>query len=92
MRHLSYLGEEKEELGLKGYNDAIESHNYKQRVWAEKAKDVDEAYGSLVVEPTGVSSWDAAAQTMATEWKKEYTELYNNKDSYDPEEYAQKIR
>ena len=90
MRHLSYLGEEGA-AGVEGYNDAIESHNYKQRVWAEKAKDVDEAYGSLVVEPTGVSSWDAAAQTMATEWKKEYTELYNNKDSYDPEEYAQKI-
>ena len=90
MRHLSYLGEEGQ-AGVEGYNDAIESHNYKQRVWAEKAKDVDDAYGKLTVEPTGVSSWDAAAQTMAMEWKKEYTDLYNNKDSYEPEEYAQRL-
>ena len=87
---LSYLGEEGA-AAAEGYNAAIEEHNYDQRVWAEKAKDVDDAYGKLSVEPTGVSSWDTAAQNMAMEWKNEFTELYNNKDSYSYEEYANKL-
>ena len=86
----SYLGEEGAAAD-EGYNRAIEQHNYKQRVWAEKAKDVDDAYGKLSVEPTGVSSWDAAAQNMAKEWKDEFTNLYNTKDQYSYEEYASKI-
>ena len=89
-RALSYLGEEGG-AGAEGYNAAIEQHNYKQRVWAQKAKDVDDAYGKLQVEPTGISSWDASAQVMAKEWKDEFTDLYNNKDSYSYEEYASKL-
>ena len=89
-RALSYLGEEGA-AAAEGYNAAIEEHNYDQRVWAEKAKDVDDAYGKLSVEPTGVSSWDSAAQNMAMEWKNEFTQLYNNKDSYSYEEYATKL-
>ena len=77
--------------GAAGYNEAIEKHNYKQRVWAEKAKDLDDAYGKLQVPPTGVSSWDASAQVMAKEWKDEFTDLYNNKDDYSYEEYASRL-
>ena len=74
-----------------GYNEAIDRHNYKQRVWAEKAKDLDDAYGKLIVEPTGQSAWDAQATNLATEWKNEFTELYNNKDDYSPEEFTNKL-
>ena len=87
---LSYLGEEGA-AAAEGYNAAVERHNYKQRVWAEKAKDVDDAYGKLSVEPTGISSWDASAQVMAKEWKDEFTDLYNNKDQYSYEEYANRL-
>ena len=86
----SYLGEEGA-AASEGYNQAIDQHNYDQRVWAEKGKDLDDAYGKLQVEPTGVNSWDSSAQIMAKEWKDEFTDLYNNKDQYSYEEYASKL-
>ena len=86
----SYLGQEGA-AATEGYNLAVDRHNYKQRVWAEKGKDLDDAYGKLTVEPTGASSWDASVQNMAKEWKDEFTNLYNNKDQYSYEEYAQKL-
>ena len=86
----SYLGD----LGVaaaEGYNVAVDRHNYKQQVWAAKQHDLDEAYGALQVAPTGQSSWDAQTKNLAMEWKNEFTELYNNKDQYDPAEYTERV-
>ena len=86
----SYLGD----LGAaaaEGYNVAVDRHNYKQQVWAAKQHDLDEAYGALQVAPTGQSSWDAQTKNLAMEWKHEFTELYNNKDQYDPAEYTERV-
>ena len=86
----SYLGD----IGAaaaEGYNIAVDRHNYKQRVWAEKQRDLEDAYGKLQVEPTGQTAWDAHAQNMGKEWVNEFTELYNNRDSYDPAEYSAKL-
>ena len=87
---LSYLGEEGA-AAAEGYNMAIDRHNYKQKVWAAKQADIEDAYGKLVVPPSGQTAWDAQTKNLATEWKKEYTELYNNKDQYDPAEYTNKL-
>ena len=86
----SYLGD----IGAaaaEGYNVAVDRHNYKQRVWAEKQRDLEDAYGKLQVEPTGQTAWDVHAQNMGKEWVNEFTELYNNRDSYDPAEYSAKL-
>ena len=73
-----------------GYNPVIERHNYKQKVWADKAREADEEMGKLEVEPSGVSNWDASVENMAREWKTELSTLLGQKGEMDPLEYAQK--
>ena len=75
-----------------GYNAAIDRHNYKRKVWQDLQKEADESFGKLEVEPSGVSSYDAAVTNMAKEWQDEMFELLNNKDQYDPYEYTQKVK
>ena len=73
-----------------GYNQVIDRHNYKAKVWGEKQKEVDQLFGKLETESSGLPSYDASVETMAREWKGEIADLYKNKESLDPVEYTQK--
>lgn len=87
----SYLGEVGQ-AAAEGYNLAIDRHNYKQAVWDKQQKDLSEQFAKLEVAPVGISSLDAAKETMGREWKAEIVNLYKNKGNIPPEEYAARVQ
>lgn len=72
-------------------NALIARQEYKQKVWDRKRKEADQEFGKLVVEPSGVSSYDNSVQAMAKEWQDELYGMMKDKDSWDPSMYSAKV-
>ena len=58
-----------------GVDEAARRYNYKRSVWDKKMKPLDDINDSLIIEPTGVSSFDKSYMDIAQALKKEAFDL-----------------
>ena len=86
---VSYLGQAGA-AAAEAHNAALARHEYKRKVWEDKAAEADQEFGKLQVAPSGVSTWDASVENMAREWKSELGDLLRNKHDYSPDDFVNK--
>ena len=87
MAQLSFLGEAGAAFS-EGYNFSVDRLNYKQRVWAQQAKDFDEIQGKFNVPPSGLNDFDTAIKDQSSAVIDQYFTLYKNRNNMDPAKYA----
>lgn len=87
MAQLSFLGEAGAAFS-EGYNFSVDRLNYKQRVWAQQARDFDEIQGKFNVPPSGLNDFDTAIKDQSSAVIDQYFTLYKNRNNMDPAKYA----